>query len=701
MNTPPSRLTLRVLAALLALLAAGPAAARPPADGKRPMEFEDLWQLKRVGPPSVSPDGRWCVVELTSYDMDKDESSSDLWLLSTDGKTQKQLTTAPGKNSGPRWSPDGQWIAFVAKRAGDEGPQVYLISPAGGEARRLSNMPMAPAHLKWAANSRTVYCIAWTWPDAADDGAYKKRDKALKEGKVKAIVTEDAVYRYWDHWIADGKRPTVFAIDVESGRHTNLLAGLKNLAGAPLTLPPYEPSAHDYDVAPDGKELCVVADSVKDIGLDVNHDLYTVGLSGERQAVNITTDNVANDGSPAYSPDGKHLAFLRQTIKFFYADRNRLMVRDRATGRHRELTPDFDRSCASPAWLPDGKRLTVEVEDAGVGNIYFVSLDGGKPLAFPSGVTERAMDVARGDRVAVFLRSSFEQPPTVFAHRPGQGEPYPIEHFNDVVTGRWKLGKVESVTVKGADDRDVQMWVVYPPDFDPAKKWPLVQVVHGGPHNGITTEFSFRWNLQLWAARGWVIGCVNFHGSSGFGQQFTDSITGDYGTKPLTDVLKATDWFTDKPWIDKDRTAAAGASYGGYMMSYLNGHTDRFKAMVCHAGVYSYASQMASDIVRSRQRALGGFPWEDYARSDRQSSNRFAQNFKTPTLVIHGERDFRVPVTQGLEYYNTLKMKGVPARLLYFPDENHWVLKGQNSRLWHQEVFVWLEKYIGKGPSGG
>jgi dipeptidyl aminopeptidase/acylaminoacyl peptidase len=220
-----------------------------------------------------------------------------------------------------------------------------------------------------------------------------------------------------------------------------------------------------------------------------------------------------------------------------------------------------------------------------------------------------------------------------------------------------------------------------------------------GPHNSITTDFSFRWNLQLWAAQGYVIGCVNFHGSSGFGQAFADSITGDLGTKPMIDILKATDWFEERPWIDKNRMAAAGASYGGFMMAWLNGHTDRFKAMVCHAGVYSYHNQMASDVIRAREGALVAFPWNDLNRVDRQSAQRYAAHFKTPTLVLHGEKDFRVPVTHGLEYYNPLKMKGVAARLVYFPDENHWITKPQNARLWHREVFAWLDRYIGHGAT--
>jgi dipeptidyl aminopeptidase/acylaminoacyl peptidase len=664
-----------------------------PAELQRPLTFADLWKVKRVGAPSVSPNGHWAAVEVTTYDLEKDDSSSNIWLLSTDGETQRQLTNTSGKNSGPKWSPDGNWIAFVSKREGDEPAQIYVIGPEGGEARRVSRMPMAPAALKWSADSKTIYCIGWTWPDTPDDDSYRKKEQARKESKVKAFVIDDAQYRYWDKWIADGKRPMIFAVRLADGKHTNLLAGTGR------HLPPYEPSANDFDVSPDGKELCFVADSVKDIGTDTNLDLFTLSLEKKEEPKNVTPDNPASDTNPVYSPDGKYLAFLRQTIKFFYADRNRLMLLDRNSGEKRELTASLDRSCANPRWTPDAQRLCFEAEDKGYVNVYFVGIHGSSPQSVPTGFSERATDFAKTDRLAVFVRSSFNLPPTVFSHRPSAKEPVQIEHFNDALVSKWKLGKVEEVVFKGADEEDVQMWVVYPPDFDAKKKWPLVQVVHGGPHNGITTDFSFRWNLQLWAAQGYVIGCVNFHGSSGFGQKFADSITGDYGTKPMIDVLKSTDWFEQQPWIDRARMAAAGGSYGGYMMAWLNGHTDRFKAMICHAGVYSYHSQMASDLVRARERALGAFPWNDLAKVDQQSAQRYAGNFKTPTLVIHGERDFRVPVTQGLEYFNTLKLKGVPARLLYFPDENHWVLKPQNSRLWHHEVFAWLDKYLGRGPT--
>jgi dipeptidyl aminopeptidase/acylaminoacyl peptidase len=730
---------------------------------KRPITLEDIWKVKRLGKPSLSPDGKWAAVDVTSFSMDDNTSTTQVWALSTDGKIQKQLTAGKG-GSGAVWSPDGKSIAFTSRRDGDLA-QIYLISPDGGEARQLSKLPMAASGLKWSRDAETVYCVVWTWPDTHDDESYRKKEKAKKDDKVQAFVIDDALFRVWDKWIADGKRPVVFAVDAETGKYKNLFAHTKR------TLPASGGKAEDYDVSPDGKEICFTSESAKELGMDFNLDLYTMSLEkrfhqiqrelkeqhtrkiGQKEITyevtrrvsgaylddtgtghvdpgpgrtfaegavaivlangepkNITADNPANDFAPVYSPDGKKIAFSRQTTKFFYADRTRIMVHDRASGQNTEITGALDRSCGSVQWHsmwdPKGGFLFFEAEDKGYHRLYMSAPESGfkpRPFSKSSGYTDLSPTLSKdGDTTQMaFLRSQFEVPPALHVMNVTDKAPTPIrvDKFNDDLRVQWDLGKVKEVTFKGADDEDVQMWIVYPPHFDPKKKWPLLQIVHGGPHGAITNDFSFRWNLHLFASKGYVVAAVNFHGSSGFGQKFCDSITGDMASKPFIDVMKGTDYMEKEPYIDKERMVCAGGSYGGFMMAWLNGHTDRFKAMVCHAGAYNWHSMMASDFVRDRERRLGALPFGDQARIDKQNAQRFAPNFKTPTLILHGEKDFRVPVTQGFEYYNTLRQKGVPTRLVYFPDENHWILRPQNSRLWHLEFFAWLEKYVGSGPT--
>lgn len=688
---------IRILRISVVVLLVVAGSATPQAAKKRPITLEDIWKVQRLGKPSIAPDGQSVAIDVTKFDMEANTSSTTVWLCSTDGKSQVQLTSSKGGGFSPVWSPDGESIAFLSKRSGDT--QIYVVSPHGGEARQVSRLPMNATGIKWSADSKAIYCAVWTWPDTPDDESYRKKAKAQKDSKVQAYIIDDALYRVWDKWVADGKRPVVFAVDVASGKHRNLFANTKR------TLPVSGGSAAEYDVSPDGKEICFVSESSKELGMDYNLDLYVMPLDQSRdregagEPKNITADNPANDSAPVYSPDGKHIAFSRQVTKYFYADRVRLMLHDRGAGTHRELTANLDHSVGGVRWAPDNKRLAFDSDDTGYHQIYFVSTTGNDAKKFPTpGVSEQSIDLARGTRIGAYLASSFSLPGTLFTHRPG-GKPSQASFFNDAMIQQWDLGKVENVTYKGADDDDVQMWIVYPPGFDAKKKWPCLMMIHGGPHNAITTDFHYRWNAHLFASKGYVVAIPNFHGSSGFGQKFTDSITGDMATKPFIDVMKATDYMEAKPYIDKTRTTAAGASYGGYMMAWLNGHTDRYKAMVCHAGVYNWDSMMASDFVRSRERALGAFPWGDRDKIDKQNPQRYAKNFKTPTLVMHGEKDYRVPITQGMEYYNTLRIKGVPTRFVYFPDENHWILRPQNARLWQREFFAWLEKYVGSGPT--
>jgi len=676
-----------VICALGLVLVATTAAAQ----AKHPITVDEMWAAKRPGAPSLSPDGRWAAVELTSYDMKENKSTSDIWLLATDGSAQRRLTAHSGRSSSPAWSPDGNWIAFLAKREGDEETQVYLISPTGGEARRLTTIPTGASALKWFPDSKRVAFLSWVWPELATEEEQAQRLKDRRDAKVKAYIIETTGFRYWDHWLADGRVPHVFVAEVETGNHRDILAGTG------VSLVRQEPSAGFYDISPDGTEIAFTADLTKDFGYDPNEDIVTIPVAGGKW-INLTADNPANDTNPRYSPDGKWIAYTRQAIKSFYADRERIVLYERATGAKRVLTENWDYSAEAPVWSVDSRRLYFGAEDKAKQPIWVLPIAGGDPKPLVAGGTISSLARSGDGRALAFLRTTMGLPPTVYvASADGTGE-RKIEAFNDSLVAGWQLGEVKEVIYQGWGDEPVHMWVIFPPGFDPAKKWPLLQIVHGGPHGAWMDQFHFRWNMHLFASRGYVVAAVNFHSSTGWGQAFTDSTTGDYGRRELEDVEKGTDYLLAKGYIDPARLAAAGGSFGGYMMAWMNGHTTRYKAMVCHAGVYDWVSQMASDTVRGRDRALGAFPWENPQKVLQQSPHFYAKNFKTPTLVVHDEQDFRVPVTQGFEYYTTLRMLDVPARLLYFPDENHWVLKPQNSRLWYKEFFDWIEKYAAPGP---
>jgi dipeptidyl aminopeptidase/acylaminoacyl peptidase len=676
-----------VVCALGLVLVATTAAAQ----AKHPITVEEMWAVKRPGVPSLSPDGRWAAVELTSYDMKENKGASDIWLLATDGSAQRRLTAHSGRSSSPAWSPDGNWIAFLAKREGDEETQVYLISPTGGEARRMTTIPTGASALKWFPDSKRVAFLSWVWPELATEEEQAQRLKDRRDAKVKAYIIETTGFRYWDHWLADGRVPHVFFVEVETGKHRDILAG------AGVSLVRHEPSAGFYDISPDGTEIAFTADLTKDFGYDPNEDIVTIPVAGGKWT-NLTADNPANDTNPRYSPDAKWIAYTRQAIKSFYADRERIVLYERATGAKRVLTESWDRSAEAPVWSADSRRLYFGAEDKAKQPIWVLPIAGGDPKPLVAGGTISSLARSGDGRALAFLRTTMGLPPAVYVvSADGTGE-RKIEAFNDSLVAGWQLGEVKEVIYRGWGDEPIHMWVIFPPGFDPTKKWPLLQIVHGGPHGAWMNQFHFRWNMHLFASRGYVVAAVNFHSSTGWGQAFTDSTTGDYGRRELEDVEKGTDYLLEKGYIDPARLAAAGGSFGGYMMAWMNGHTTRYKAMVCHAGVYDWISQMASDTVRGRDRALGAFPWENPQKVLQQSPHFYAKNFKTPTLVVHDEQDFRVPVTQGFEYYTTLRMLDVPARLLYFPDENHWVLKPQNSRLWYKEFFDWIEKYAAAGP---
>lgn len=656
------------------------------AQTREPLTAEKMWSLKRLGAPAISPDGRLAVVPVTRYDIEKNEGLTDLWLVPVHGGEARQLTTAVAPDTQPAFSPDGRRVAFLSKRDGDEQPQVYVIPVDGGEARRVTQVPTGASVPRWLPDGRRIAFVSAIWPDLVRWQDQGKRLKERAESKMTAKVWERAPIAYWDRYL-DDREPHIFIIDAEGGEP---VAVTRNSG---YSLPKQEVDVYSYDISPDGTEIAFTA-NVDRSGIEPNHDVIVIPSCGCKPATNLTADNLADDGEPRYSPDGRYLAFTQQRIRGFYADRARLMLYDRETRSTRGLTETWDRSVTAPVWLPDGKTMLASIDDAATRRVYRFDLSGAAPAAI---TTSPSFDsLAAGRSAVVALRQSFSEPPTLVRLDLRSGQSTALTTFNDVALRSIAFGKVESVVYRGARGDDVQMWVIYPPDFDPTKKYPVYMLLHGGPHNAMTDGMQWRWNAQVFAGWGYIVTWHNFHGSSGFGQAFADSINPDWVTLPYEDTILAARWLMEKPYVDRERMAAGGGSYGGFLAATLLGREHPFKTLIAHAAVYNLYTQIAADYGASKPRHF--YFWERPSEFAQYSPHTYAGNFNTPTLIIHGQLDLRVPVNHGIELFNTLQSRGVPSKLVYFPDENHWVLKPQNSLFWYETKREWLARYVPPGP---
>ncbi len=661
---------------------------------KKRMTVETLWKLERPVQPTLSPDGAQACVSVASYDMSENRTQSSLWLYSAFGGEPRRLTAAGEKDAEPKWSPDGRWIAFVAKRPAvgaekaDDEQQVYLIAPDGGEARRLTTLATGAFGLKWFPDSRRLAFLSWSWPEEDTAAAIAKRYKTWKDDKVKAHVVENSAYRWWDKWLTDGRAPRLFTVEIDSGRVRNLFAG------TPYEIARADPTAHHYDISPDGREIAFAYDPAHDKRFDHEYHIVTLDLR-RRRFRSVTARSPLNHETPRYSPDGRWIALLTQNLKRSFIDTQRLALIDRRRGTLKVASARWDRSIHPPlAWSDDSRGVFFVAEENARQHLWRWDVDSGKAAIAARGGVVSDFDVS-GDAKA-FVRNNMSTPPQVWWSASGMAERR-IDRLNDAVMEGVALGEVREFRIAGWNREEVQMWAVYPPGFDPKKKWPLLHNIHGGPHATWGDNFHFRWNNHVFAAQGYVVVCVNYHGSSSFGQRFMESIDGEWGKRELADVEAGTDFMLRQGYIDRERLVAAGGSYGGYMVAWMNGHVDRYQAYVCHAGCFDWVSMFADDAWYWHPKELGAFYFDNPRKVDGQNPRSRARRMKTPTLVIHGLLDYRVPDSQGLAYYNTLKAKGVPSRLVFFPDENHWILKPQNSRLWYREFFAWLARFVKPG----
>jgi dipeptidyl aminopeptidase/acylaminoacyl peptidase len=654
---------------------------------EKKFDIEALWKVERLGAPSLCPDGAQAVCPVTRYDMAQNKGQTSLWLLSTLGGRPRALTHCGEKDGQPRFSPRGDLVGFVAQRdqegRKDETPQFYVIPPDGGEARRVGQVATGVEAFKWFPDGQRVAIVSWVWPGLKGAAAQARAHKAFKERKETGYATSEATYRHWDHFLPQGRVVHLLVLDLKTGRTTDLFEG----TGYELTR--HDPDADCFDISPDGRRIVFAHDPSPTKPVDARYALFELDLRTRRFG-ELARDPAWDFVAPRYSPDGQRVAFLASHQGRKHTLPYQLAVTPREAGRWEVVSAEWDHEPHAPLrWEDDGLALLFTAEQKGRSHLWRFDLADRRAEIVVEGGTLSAFDKAAGTLVT--LADTADHPARLTAHLPGEA-PRRIETFNDRLLADLALGPHEERWFAGALGDRVQMWVYYPPGFDRRKKYPVLHAIHGGPHTGPGDHWHYRWNYKLFAAQGYVVVNVNYHGSSGFGHAFLDSITHRWGELELQDIEAATDWVLRQPWADRRRVFATGGSYGGFMVAWMNGHVEpgRYAAYVCHAGCFDWTAMFADDAYTWHAKELGAWYWDDPAKVASQSPHAFAGAMRTPTLVIHGALDYRVPDQQGLAYYNTLKARGVEARLLWFPDENHWILKPRNSRLWHEEFFDWL-----------
>jgi dipeptidyl aminopeptidase/acylaminoacyl peptidase len=733
---------MRRLAFLFVLLFSLPAFSQ----AKHPFTFEDMMKLKSVGEPVPSPDGKWVLFSAVDVDLAANTKTSHIWIVPLNmnsGATgaspvQSEHILIPDQDGDrPRWAPDGKRFAFISKK--DGGSQVWVAAFDGGAGNvtgvhKLTSIATEAAGELWSPDGAHILFTSDVYPEcdgapAAEEACNAKKSKEAEESKVKAIIFDRLLYRHWDAY-KRGKRSHIFAVEAPPETYPTAVAGL--IYRAPLDLTPGDYDApvfslggqDNYAFSPDGEEICYTSNHDKVEATSTNNDLWIVPVNGATgaspvQAKNITADNPASDSTPLYSPDGKYIAYRAQQRPGYESDRFRLMLYDRKTGKSTPMTQALGAWVGTFAWSPDSKRIYFVHESEGEAPVESFSID--RPYdpnitvdGDPKETTRFNFDVVVRDgynddlavtpdgKTLIFTRTSISFPTELYktgsqrsiaeqlAHPPDH-----LTHLNDAALSDISSSPLESFWFKGAKGDKVQGFLVKPPNFDATKKYPVKFLIHGGPQGAWGDDWSYRWNPELFAASGYVVIMINFHGSTGYGQKFVDAINGDWGGAPFEDLMKGLDYAEKTyPFIDKARECALGASYGGYMANWVLGHTDRFKCIVSHDGMFNSVSAWGTtEELWFNNWEFKGTPYTNPEMYEKWSPRNAAKNFKTPTLVIHGQLDYRLDVSEGFQLFTTLQTMGVPSKMLYFPDEGHWVLKPQNAQLWYKTVNDWVDRW--------
>jgi len=656
---------------------------------KRAMTVEDLWAMKRIGEVALSPDGHWLAFALAQYDIEKNSGNSDIWLVPAMGGEPRQLTFSSKFDGVPRWKPDGTGLAFISAREGSR--QIYFLSLTGGEAFKLTDFPIDVEDFIWSPDGRHFAFIASVFSDANDLAETAARNKAHEESKVQARVIDHLMFRSFDRW-TEGKRTHIFLCSTDGKE-------VKDVTPGEYDSPPLDLGGKlDFAFSPDGKEIAFVRNTDPMVAASTNNDVFLVPTAGG-DAKCLTSANKATDNQPIYSPDGKYLAYRAMKRPGFEADQYELVLLNRQTGEAQSLTEAFDLSVEEVVWSPDGKSLYFVSENQGRESIFHVDVAKKQVRELVHEHSNGSLQISPEGKSLFFKRQTVAMPDELFSLNLKTQQITQLTNVNKSLLSELEFNPVEDFWFTSFDGKKAHGLFIKPPFFDPAKKYPLIYLIHGGPQGQWNDGFHYRWNASLFAAPGYVVAMVNFRGSRGYGQEWCDAVSKDWGGGPYQDLMSGLDYLLKSyPFIDSSKLAAAGASYGGFMIDWIATHTDRFKVLVSHAGVFDQRSMYgATEELWFPEWEFAGTPYEHPEQYEKWSPSNYVanlKNYKTPTLVIHGEQDFRVPYTQGMQMFTALQRMGVPSRIILFPDETHFVTKPQNSRLWWNEVFAWIDKWL-------